>query len=96
VSNTSGVVVCSLRYGPWGNLCTAECTNLANLTTDRLFTGQIRDMSNDAFYLFKARCLNTTIGKFPVIEATVAAPGCSPAHAQYDVFHRLREFASSK
>lgn len=59
-SDSSGGEVASARYWPFGGLRTSSAT----LPTDRLFTGQIRDLGDDRFYFFKARCYDATVGKF--------------------------------
>ncbi|HEX5415655.1 MAG TPA: RHS repeat-associated core domain-containing protein, partial [Chloroflexota bacterium] len=60
VSDDSGNEVGTARYWPFGGLRLS--TGL--LPTDRLFTGQIRDLGDDRFYFFKARYYDATIGKF--------------------------------
>ncbi len=59
-SNASGGEVASARYWPFGGLRSSTGT----LPTDRLFTGQIRDLNDDRFYFFKARYDDATVGKF--------------------------------
>jgi RHS repeat-associated protein len=54
-----------------------------SLPTDRLFTGQTRDLNNDAFYWFRARYLDTTIGKFHTPDAVVPDPGNPQALNRY-------------
>jgi hypothetical protein len=39
----------------------------------RLFTCQTRDLSNNAYYFFKSRYCDTTIGKFHTLDTVVPA-----------------------
>ena len=82
-TDVSGAEIASARYWPFGGLRSSTGT----LPSDRLFTGQIRDaiggVGNDAFYFFKARYLDTTIGKFHTPDTIVPAPGNPQALNRY-------------
>lgn len=58
VSDAAGNEVGSVRYWPFGG----QKLTTGSLPTDRLFTGQIRDLNDDRFYYFKARYYDATIG----------------------------------
>ena len=58
-SDTNGNELGWVRYWPYGGLRLSGGT----LPTDRLFTGQTRDLASDSFYCFKARYYNATIGQ---------------------------------
>jgi RHS repeat-associated protein len=78
-TDTSGTRVASARYWPFGGLRSSTGT----LPTDRLFTGQIRDLVNDAIYFFKARYYDATIGKFHTAEGVVPRAGNPQALNRY-------------
>jgi RHS repeat-associated protein len=76
-SNASGTEIGSTRYAAYGTPRSGVGTNPSGLPSDRLFTGQIRDLGNDAFYFFKVRYYDATIGKFQTADSVV--PGaCNP------------------
>ena len=70
VSNASGQEVGSVRYWPFGGLRTST----GSLPTDRLFTGQIRDLGDDRLSFFKARYYDATIGKFHTPDTVAPDP----------------------
>ena len=75
VSNASGGEVASLRYWPFGGLRTLVYgTGYNAVPTDRLFTGQIRDLGDDRFSFFKARYYDATIGKFHTPDTVAPDP----------------------
>jgi len=69
-SDANGNELCSVRYWPFGGLRVLTGT----LPTDRLFTGQTRDLHNDSFYFFKARYYDAAIGKFQTADSVVPDP----------------------
>jgi RHS repeat-associated protein len=69
-TNPAGTEVASLRHWPFGDVRLLGGT----LPTDRLFTGQTRDLGDDRFYFFKARYYDATIGKFPTPDTVVPDP----------------------
>ena len=69
-SDANGTELCSVRYWPFGGLRVLTGT----LPTDRLFTGQTRDLHNDSFYFFKARYYDATMGKFQTADSVVPDP----------------------
>jgi RHS repeat-associated protein len=63
------------RYAPFGALrLTGGLVPTTQLPTDRLFTGQTRDLTSDGFYFFKARYYDATIGKFHTPDTVVPDP----------------------
>src|SRR5713226_3858354 len=86
-TNSSGQEVASARYWPFGSLRTLT----GSLPSDRLFAGQTRDALtgtpsdavNDRFYFFRARYLDTTIGKFHTPDSIVPDPGNPQALNRY-------------
>jgi len=70
VTNASGAEVGSARYWPFGG----QRLSTGALPTDRLFTGQIRDLGDDRFSFFKARYYDATIGKFHTPDTIVPDP----------------------
>jgi|GEM_PF-6637037 len=79
VSDASGNEVGSARYWPFGGIRTSTGT----LPTDRLFTGQIRDLGDDRLYFFKARYYDATIGKFQTPDSIVPNAGNAQALNRY-------------
>jgi YD repeat-containing protein len=90
-SNAAGAEIGSTRYYPFGQQVAAGTagTNPNGLTTDRLFTGQVRDLGDDRFYFFKSRYYDATIGKFQIPDtfalsmAQADAKGKSPLTISY-------------
>jgi len=54
-------------------------TSTGSIPTDRLFTGQIRDLGDDRFSFFRRRYYDATIGKFHVPDSVV--PGATNPQA---------------
>jgi RHS repeat-associated protein len=54
-----------------------------SLPTDRLLTGQTRDLGNDAYYFFKSRYYDATIGRFHTPDSTTADPKNPQAANRY-------------
>jgi RHS repeat-associated protein len=54
---------------------TGGCVTTTNLPTDRLFTGQTRDLGDDAYYFFKSRYYDATIGRFHIPDSVVPGAG---------------------
>jgi RHS repeat-associated protein len=75
------------RYYPHGGLrLTGGSTSTQNLPTDRLFTGQTRDLSAsnlDAHYFFKSPYDDATIGRFHVPDSVVPGAGNPQALNRY-------------
>ncbi len=69
------------RYSPFGQLRLSG----GSLPSDRLFTGQTRDNvlgvgnANDAYYFFKARYYDATIGQFQSADTVLPKLGTGPA-----------------
>jgi RHS repeat-associated protein len=75
LTDTSGTEQWWGRYAPFGTLrLTGGLVPTTQLPTDRLFTGQTRDLGSDAFYFFKARYYDATIGKFHTPDTVVPDP----------------------
>lgn len=70
-TKSDGTEQFSVRYAPFGGIRSSTGT----LVTDRLFTGQIRDLGDDRFYFFKARYYDATIGKFQTADMIAPEPG---------------------
>ena|GEM_PF-3132555 len=79
ISDASGNEVGSARYWPFGG---ARLTT-GSLPTDRLFTGQIRDLGDDRLYFFKARYYDATIGKFVQPDPFAPVVGKPPSLNRY-------------
>jgi RHS repeat-associated protein len=83
VTDTSGNELWWGRYYPYGELrLTGGSTPTSQLPTDRLFTGQTRDLNTvtsgvnpDAYYFFKSRYYDATIGRFHIPDAVVPGAG---------------------
>jgi RHS repeat-associated protein len=76
--------VASLRYWPFGSIRTVTYANgYTALPTDRLFTGQIRDLGSDSYYFFTRHHYDAVIGKFHVPDTIVPNPGNPQALNRY-------------
>jgi hypothetical protein len=76
-TNANGTEIGSARYFPYGKQRPASTTgtNPSGLPSDRLFTGQTRDLGNDAYYFFKSRYDDATIGRFHIPDSVVLVAG---------------------
>ncbi len=79
ISDSSAGEVASLRYWPYGGLRLST----GSLPTDRLFTGQTRDLNNDAYYFVKSRHYDATIDRFHIPDSMVPGAGSPQALNRY-------------
>jgi RHS repeat-associated protein len=84
-TNASGTEIGSARYFPYGaqRPAGATGTNPSGLPSDRLFTGQTRDLGNDAYYFFRSRYYDATIGRFHIPDSVVPGAGNPQALNRY-------------
>ncbi|HUX87496.1 MAG TPA: RHS repeat-associated core domain-containing protein, partial [Chloroflexota bacterium] len=68
ISDASGFEVAWARYDPFGQLRLSGGV----FPTDRLFTGQIRDLNDDRLYFYQSRHYDASVGRF--LQADTATP----------------------
>jgi len=66
VSDTSGAEVAWARYYPFGQLRLSGGV----FPTDRLFTGQVRDLDDDRLYFYQSRHYDASVGRFLQADTT--------------------------